>query len=143
MNDSLIIETYPNKLRLLAISMFLLGIYSLLTQDSSDLFGVFISAFCGGILYCSLERKSARFNNENSILDISSHSVFRKSTAQIKLSDITQIEVVKGLGSTGVFWLIKVSKEDGSYSITSQCSLSKKLLDQELKKINHYLCRKT
>ena len=143
MNDSYSIETYPNKLRLLAISIFLLGIYSLFTQGLSDLFGVFICVFCGGTLYCSLEKKIAKFNNNDRILEISTYSVFRKSKLQIQLNDITKLEVVKGLGSTGGFWFIKVSEEEESYSITSLGALSKKLLDLELTKINQYLCRNT
>lgn len=139
MNDSYSIETFPNKLRLLAISIFLLGIYSLFTQGFSDLFGVFICFFCGGILYCSLERKRAKFIKKDSMLEISSNSVFSKSNLQIKLNNIIKIEVVKGIGSTGFFWFIKVFTADESCSITSHGAFSKKSLDLELIKINQYL----
>jgi len=143
MNDSFIIETYPNKLRLLAISIFLLGIYSLLTQGFSDLFAVFICFLCGGGLYCSLERKNAKFSNKDGKLEISSNSVFSKTNSQVKLNNITNIEVVKGLGSTGGFWFIKVFTGEESYSITSHGAMSKKSLDLELIKINQYLSRNT
>ncbi len=143
MSDSFIIETYPNKLRLLAISILLLGTYSLLTQGLSDLFSVFICFICGGILYCSLERISAKFSNKDSMLEVSSKSVFSKSNSQIKLNNIIKIEVVKGLGSTGGFWFIKVFTGEESYSITSHGAMSKKSLDLELVKINQYLSRNT
>ena len=139
MNDSFIIETYPNKLHLLAISIFLLGIYSFLTQGFSDLFAGFICFFSGGVLYCSLERKSAKFSNKDSMLEVSSHSVFSKSNSQIKLNNIIKIEVVKGLGSTGGFWFIEVLTSDESYSISSHGAMSKKSLDLELIKINRHL----
>ncbi|MDO6528166.1 hypothetical protein Q4519_21070 [Motilimonas sp. 1_MG-2023] len=57
MSDSLIIETYPNKLRLLAITMFLLGIYSLLSQGS-DLFGVVMRTLWGRIVWLTRKENS-------------------------------------------------------------------------------------
>ncbi|WP_434339378.1 hypothetical protein [Motilimonas cestriensis] len=142
MSDSLIIETYPNKLRLLAITMFLLGIYSLLSQGS-DLFGVVICVLCGGVLYGSLEKKIAKFNHRDRTLEISTSSVFRHTMSRIKLNDMTKLEVVQGLGNTGGFWFIKVTQGDKSYSITSQGALSKKRLTLELTKISQYLFRNT
>lgn len=54
-----------------------------------------------------------------------------------------KLEVVQGLGSTGGFWFIKVTKEDKFHSITYQGALSKKQLTLELTKINQYLYRNT
>lgn len=139
MSDLLIIETYPNKLRLLAHSVILLGGYTLLVQGLSGLFGVLICFLCGGLLYCTCERKNAKFSKKLGMLEVSSDSAFSKSNSQIKLSNITKIEVVKGLGNTGGFWFIKVFTGNESCSITSLGSMSKKSLDLELKRINRYL----
>jgi hypothetical protein len=139
MNNELIIETYPNELRLIAIGMFLIAIYGYFIQGTADLFGFFISVFCGSVLYSLLDRKITTFSKDEKSILISSKRIFDESQTYIQISDITNIDVVKGKGSTGGFWFIKVFTSNESYPITSMGSLSKKSLDKTLIKIKQYL----
>lgn len=102
-----------------------------------------IGVSCSVALYLSLQRVVATFNPNTGILKVTKKHPLKKSVNALQISDIINIEVVKGLGSTGAFCFIKVSTKEQSYPLTSIGALSKSELELKAKELESYWCRST
>ncbi len=141
MKSVTVITTYPHKILVVAVFFILATLYGYFVEGSADITGLVIGVLVPFIAYLFLEKKVVTFNKVTGVVSIYSKFPLKETTTNIKINQITNMEVVKGRGHTGGggAWFIKVSTKDGTYPITSFGSLSKKSLDREILNLQQYL----
>jgi len=106
---------------------------------TADFTALCIGLFCALALYLGLASKEVTFDLKSNTLIILTKYPLKQEINQINIDDISKIDVVRGRGSSGGFWLIQVIAENKKYALTSNAALSKASLDKLLVKINSYL----
>ena len=143
MKSIAVITTYPKIILGVAIFFILATLYGYFVQGTANATGLIFGLFIPVTFYLGLEKKIATFNKGTGILSIYSKYPLKETTTNISINEITSMEVVRGRGSSGGPWFIKISTKDKSYPITSLGSLSKRSLEIEVLRLQPYLLSST
>lgn len=114
-------------------------LYGYFFAGTADFTALCIGLICALALYLGLASKEVTFDLSKNILTIYTHFPLKKEINKINIDEITKIDVVRGRGSSGGFWLIQVIVENKKYALTSNTALSKASLEKLLAKIHNYL----
>jgi hypothetical protein len=143
MKSIAVITTYPKIILGVAIFFILATLYGYFVQGTANATGLIFGLLIPVTFYLGLEKKIATFNKGTGILSIYSKYPLKETTTNISINEITSMEVVRGRGSSGGPWFIKISTKDKSYPITSLGSLSKRSLEIEVLRLQPYLLSST